>query len=70
VDLFQGVSTTRGVRVMVFKATFKNISVILWLSGLLVEETGKIQLMKQLSHFIRVELIRGTMYSRYLPSHH
>jgi hypothetical protein len=27
------------VRVMVFSATFKNISVILWMSGLLVEET-------------------------------
>jgi hypothetical protein len=28
------------VRVMVFNATFNNISVILWLSALLVEETG------------------------------
>jgi hypothetical protein len=29
-----------GVRVMVFNATFNNISVILWPSVLLVEETG------------------------------
>jgi hypothetical protein len=29
-----------GVRVMVFNATFNNISVILWRSVLLVEETG------------------------------
>ena len=29
-----------GVRVMVFNATFNNISVISWLSVLLVEETG------------------------------
>ena len=29
-----------GVRVMVFNATFKNISAILWPSALLVEETG------------------------------
>jgi hypothetical protein len=29
-----------GVRVMVFNATFSNISVILWRSVLLVEETG------------------------------
>ena len=29
-----------GVVVMVFKATFNNISVISWLSVLLVEETG------------------------------
>jgi hypothetical protein len=29
------------VRVMVFNATFNNISVISWLSVLLVEETGK-----------------------------
>ena len=28
------------VRVMVFNATFNNISVILWQSALLVEETG------------------------------
>ena len=28
------------VRVMVFNATFKDISVILWWSVLLVEETG------------------------------
>jgi hypothetical protein len=30
----------RGVRIMVFKATFNNISVILWWSVLLVEENG------------------------------
>jgi hypothetical protein len=30
----------QGVRVMVFNATFNNISVILWWSVLLVEETG------------------------------
>ena len=30
----------RGVRVMVFKATFKNISVISWQSVLLVKEMG------------------------------
>ena len=30
----------RGVRVMVFKATFNNISVISWWSVLLVEENG------------------------------
>ena len=30
----------RGVRVMVFNATFNNISVISWRSGLLVEESG------------------------------
>ena len=30
----------RGVRVMVFNATFNNISVISWQSGLLVEESG------------------------------
>jgi len=29
-----------GIRVMVFNATFNNISVILWRSALLVEETG------------------------------
>jgi hypothetical protein len=29
-----------GIRVMVFDATFNNISVISWLSVLLVEETG------------------------------
>jgi hypothetical protein len=29
-----------GVRVMVFSATFNNISVISWQSDLLVEETG------------------------------
>ena len=29
-----------GVRVMVFYATFNNISIILWRSVLLVEETG------------------------------
>ena len=29
-----------GVKVMVFNATFNNISVILWRSVLLVEETG------------------------------
>ena len=29
-----------GVRVMVFNVTFNNISIILWLSVLLVEETG------------------------------
>jgi hypothetical protein len=36
-DRFQGVS----VRVMVFNATFNNISVISWQSVLLVEETGE-----------------------------
>jgi hypothetical protein len=30
------------VRVMVFNTTFNNISVILWLSVLLMEETGEI----------------------------
>jgi hypothetical protein len=30
-----------GVRVMVFNATFNNISVISWWSVLLVEETGE-----------------------------
>jgi hypothetical protein len=30
---------TNGIRVMVFNATFNNISVKLWLSVLLVEET-------------------------------
>ena len=30
----------RGVEVMMFNATFKNISVISWRSVLLVEETG------------------------------
>jgi hypothetical protein len=30
----------KGVRVMVFNATFNNISVITWWSVLLVEETG------------------------------
>ena len=30
------------MRVMVFNATFNNISIILWLSVLLVEETGEI----------------------------
>jgi hypothetical protein len=30
-----------GVRVMVFNATFNNISIISWRSVLLVEETGK-----------------------------
>jgi hypothetical protein len=30
----------KGVRVMVFNATFNNISVISWQSVLLVEETG------------------------------
>jgi hypothetical protein len=30
-----------GVRVMVFNATFNNISVISWQSALLVEETGE-----------------------------
>jgi hypothetical protein len=29
-----------GIRVIVFNAIFNNISVILWLSVLLVEETG------------------------------
>ena len=32
----------RGIRVMVFNATFNNISVVSWLSVLLVEETGEI----------------------------
>jgi hypothetical protein len=32
-----------GVRVMVFNATFNNISVISWRSVLLVEETGENQ---------------------------
>ena len=31
---------TLGVRISVFNATFNNISVILWQSALLVEETG------------------------------
>jgi hypothetical protein len=30
----------KGVRIMVFSATFNNISVISWRSDLLVEETG------------------------------
>jgi len=30
-----------GIRVMVFNATFNNISVISWRSVLLVEETGE-----------------------------
>jgi hypothetical protein len=30
----------RGVRVMVFNATFKNILVISWMSVLMLEETG------------------------------
>jgi hypothetical protein len=34
------VSVSRRVRVMVFNATFNNLSVILWWSVLLVEETG------------------------------
>jgi len=33
-------SIKEGVRVMMFNATFNNISVILWRSALLVEETG------------------------------
>jgi hypothetical protein len=32
----------RGIRVMVFNAAFNNISVVSWLSVLLVEETGEI----------------------------
>jgi len=32
--------TNQGVRVLVFNATFNNISVISWRSVLLVEETG------------------------------
>jgi hypothetical protein len=34
--------STIGVRVMVFNATFNNISVISWRSVLLVDETGDI----------------------------
>jgi hypothetical protein len=34
------VSVSRRVRVLVFNATFNNLSVILWWSVLLVEETG------------------------------
>jgi len=34
------VKTELGVRVMVFNSTFNNISVILWRSVLLVEDTG------------------------------
>jgi len=33
-------TNSRGVKVMVFNATFDNISVISWRSVLLVEETG------------------------------
>ena len=45
-DLIRGVSfdessLIRRVRVMVFNATFNNISVISWRSVLLVEETGE-----------------------------
>ena len=40
VPLEPAVISRLGVRVMVFNATFNNISVISWQSVLLVEETG------------------------------
>jgi uncharacterized surface protein with fasciclin (FAS1) repeats len=39
-DYFTSPEVILWVRVMVFNATFNNISVILWWSVLLVEETG------------------------------
>jgi hypothetical protein len=39
----------RGVSVMMFNATFNNISVISWMSVLLVEETGVPKKTKDLS---------------------
>jgi len=42
------------VRVMVFNATFNNISVILWRSDILMEETGKPSICcKSLTNFIK-----------------
>ena len=38
--LHDQIISPRGVRVMVFNATFNNISVMSWRSVLLVEETG------------------------------
>jgi hypothetical protein len=38
---------------MVFNATFNNISIISWLSVLLVEETGALQILLELSPFRR-----------------
>jgi hypothetical protein len=37
----KGLGKKKGVTVMMFNATFNNILVILWLSVLLVEETGE-----------------------------
>ena len=55
----------RGVSVMMFNATFNNISVISWMSVLLVEETGVPKKTRDLSQ-VNVKLYDIMLYGVHL----